>query len=76
MSSDTRAALEVALRAALEYLSSLDERPVNATASADELRRRLRKPLPDRGLAAARTAIGTSRRAAEASPTAADLHRT
>ncbi len=52
MSSDTRTTLELALRIALDHLSSLDERPVNATASIDELRRRLHKPLQYRGLAA------------------------
>ena len=52
MNSDTRTTLEFALRIALDHLSSLDERPVNATASIDELRRRLHKPLQDRGLAA------------------------
>src|ERR1700722_11068658 len=52
MDSDTRTTLELALRIALDHLSSLGERPVNATASIDELRRRLHKPLQDRGLAA------------------------
>jgi glutamate/tyrosine decarboxylase-like PLP-dependent enzyme len=50
MDPDTSAALELALRAAVTYLSSLDRREVNAVASVDELRRRLHKPLQDRGL--------------------------
>jgi glutamate/tyrosine decarboxylase-like PLP-dependent enzyme len=52
MEPDSRAALELALRSALDYLSSLDERPIGATASIDDLRRRLHKPLRDSGLAA------------------------
>ncbi len=49
---DTPAALELAVRAALDHLSSLDSRPVNATASLEDLRQRLHKPLTDHGLAA------------------------
>jgi glutamate/tyrosine decarboxylase-like PLP-dependent enzyme len=52
MNPDTPAALELAVRAALDHLSSLDSRPVNATASLEDLRQRLHKPLADRGIAA------------------------
>ena len=51
MHPDTRVTLELALRSALDYLSSLDTQPVNATASLAELRQRLHKPLDAHGLA-------------------------
>jgi glutamate/tyrosine decarboxylase-like PLP-dependent enzyme len=50
MDPDTPATLEFVLRTAVDYLSSLDAREVNATASAEELRRRLYKPLQDNPL--------------------------
>jgi len=49
--SDARAALQLALDGALNHLMSLDERPVAARATLDELRGRLNKPLQDAGLA-------------------------
>ncbi len=51
MHPDTRVTLEFALRSALDYLSSLDTQPVNATASLAQLRQRLHKPLEAHGLA-------------------------
>ncbi len=50
MDPDTPAALELALRTTIAYLSSLDRREVNAVATVDELRRRLCRPLNDRGM--------------------------
>jgi glutamate/tyrosine decarboxylase-like PLP-dependent enzyme len=44
------AALDLAVRRAYEWLASLDERPVGAPASADQLRAQLRKVLTDEGL--------------------------
>ena len=48
--SQQQAALERAGELALSYLESLDEAPVGATASLDELRRRFSRPLPDEGV--------------------------
>ena len=45
-----QAALERASELALSYLESLDEAPVGATASLDELRRRFSRALPDDGV--------------------------
>lgn len=42
--------LELALQHALSYLDSLDESPVSATVTLDELRSRIFKPLPDTGI--------------------------
>ena len=42
--------LELALKHALSYLDNLDESPVSATATLDELRSGLYKPLPDTGI--------------------------
>ena len=47
----TRPALEAALRHALDYLKSLEEGPVCATRSLEELRERIHKVLPEGGLA-------------------------
>ena len=47
-------ALDAAYSHAVEYLSSLDTRPVRATATLDELRVRLRRPLQADGIPAAR----------------------
>jgi glutamate/tyrosine decarboxylase-like PLP-dependent enzyme len=44
-----RAAFSTAVEAALAYLDSLDTRPVNATATHDELRTRLARPLEAAG---------------------------
>ena len=41
--------LDRTLELALEYLEALDERPVGATATLDELRQRLDRPLPSEG---------------------------
>src|SRR5438309_467974 len=49
-----RAALERALRHTLSHLDSLREAPVAATATAEELRARLARPLADEGCDAAR----------------------
>jgi glutamate/tyrosine decarboxylase-like PLP-dependent enzyme len=53
MDSSPRAALELAYRHVLDYLDSLDTRPVAATASLADLRTRLRKPLNDSPIDAA-----------------------
>lgn len=45
MTNDDRAALDAAFRAALSYLEGLDSARVGATASVDDLRRRLDVPL-------------------------------
>lgn len=47
-------ALAAAHRLAVEYLESLEQRPVAATATLAELRQRLGKPLPDTGMPAER----------------------
>jgi glutamate/tyrosine decarboxylase-like PLP-dependent enzyme len=49
---DTRRAFELALAASVDYLSTFDGRPVQATASLDDLRRRLHRSLPAAGLPA------------------------
>ena len=43
-------ALNTALRSSLAYLDGLDKRPVPATATLEELRSSLRKPLSDAGM--------------------------
>ncbi len=43
-------ALEAATRCAYEWLAGLDEHPVGASATADELRAKLTKPLTDDGV--------------------------
>lgn len=52
MNSELQTTLELALSNAVEYLTSLDRRPVNATIGMDELRRNLLKPLGRAGLPA------------------------
>src|SRR5581483_4817527 len=47
-----RESLDLARRAALAHLGALESAPVNATASLDELRARLAKPLASAGVAA------------------------
>ncbi len=42
--------LKLALKHALNYLESLDESPVSAAVTLDELRSRIFKPLPDTGI--------------------------
>jgi glutamate/tyrosine decarboxylase-like PLP-dependent enzyme len=49
-----RPPLELACSASLRYLADLEEAPVSATASLDELRARLGRPLPVEGMAAER----------------------
>lgn len=48
---DFASPLNAALRHALEYLDGIRERPVDATASLDDLRRRINVRLPDNGIA-------------------------
>ncbi|HTB17598.1 MAG TPA: pyridoxal-dependent decarboxylase, partial [Bryobacteraceae bacterium] len=45
-----QAALEAAFHAAIAYLDALEDRPVAAAAGVSALRKRLSKPLDDRGL--------------------------
>jgi glutamate/tyrosine decarboxylase-like PLP-dependent enzyme len=47
---EARPELDRAVKHALKFLNSLDERPVGANISAEELRARLSKPLSDEGL--------------------------
>src|SRR5215470_13831546 len=44
--------LDLAAAHAARYLASLPSRPIAASASTEELRRRLGKPLPESGMAA------------------------
>ena len=50
--SDYTAVLQRALEHALKYLSSVDQRSVSATATVEELRDALGRPLPEEGMAA------------------------
>jgi glutamate/tyrosine decarboxylase-like PLP-dependent enzyme len=52
MTPETRAALDAAMTIAVDYLSSLEARSVSATASLDELRHALHRPLADSGIPA------------------------
>src|SRR3954451_10937683 len=45
-----RSPLELACQGALRHLETLDRQPVNATASLQEVRARLQKPLTNAGL--------------------------
>lgn len=53
MSDTDRQALERAAHHALAYLDTLDTRPVKASATLEELRARLARPLPEHGMPAA-----------------------
>ncbi|MEQ1887275.1 MAG: aminotransferase class V-fold PLP-dependent enzyme [Bryobacteraceae bacterium] len=51
-SVEFRAALDAAVRHSFAFLDSLDQRPANATADIETLRRNFRKELMDRGIPA------------------------
>jgi len=53
MTQDLRRALDAAQRHSLEHLETLNDRPVGATRSVEDLRQSLLKPLADEGLDAA-----------------------
>jgi len=52
MNPELQNSLELAVRGALQHLNTLDERPVNAAAGVETLRKQLFKPLGDAGLPA------------------------